>query len=142
MIVWCGLISAARSAYGRQPTKYARRELLSPDHIGDIWEQIRRSGITEHLTEIARSFRLDAGKLDDLGPLFGFVGDELFEVRRRAGEHRAAEISEPRLHPRIGEAGVDLLVELLDDLGRRVARGANAVDCARLVAGQSVAYSR
>ena len=42
------------------------------------------------------------------------------------GKHRAAEVGKPRLHLGIGEAGVDLLVELVDDLSRRVLGRAEA----------------
>src|SRR5262245_12570963 len=46
----------------------------------------------------ARLLRLDAGELDHLGPLFGFVGNELAEVRRRASEYHAADLCETRSH--------------------------------------------
>ena len=36
--------------------------------------------------------------------------------------HLAAEVGKPRLHLGVGDAGFDLLVELVDDLDRRVAR--------------------
>ena len=39
---------------------------------------------------ITGSFRLDAAELDHLGPLLGVVGDQFFELNRRAGEPRAA----------------------------------------------------
>ena len=45
-----------------------------------------------------------------------------------------AKVGDPRLDPRIGEARVDLPVELVDDLDRRVARRANALSPGRLVA--------
>ena len=47
-----------------------------------------------------------------------------------AGEpakHRAAQVGKPRLHLGIGEAGVDLLVELVDDFGGRVLGRADAI---------------
>jgi hypothetical protein len=52
---------------------------------------------------------------DDLAPLLGFVGDELAEIGRRARKHRAAPVSQPRFDLRISEAGIDLLVEFVDD---------------------------
>ena len=73
------------------------------------------------------SIRLDAGELDHLGPLFGFFRDELAEVGGRAGKRRAAQVGKPRLDLRIGEARVDLPVELVDDLGWRVPGRADAV---------------
>src|SRR5262245_26807049 len=66
-----------------------------------------------------RLFGLDVRELDHLGPLLGFCGDQPAKIRRRACERRAAQLGEPRLDLGIGEACVDLLVELLDDLGRR-----------------------
>jgi len=42
---------------------------------------------------------------------------------------------QPRLHLGIGEASVDLLVELVDDLRRRGLRCTDAEPTARLVAG-------
>jgi hypothetical protein len=65
------------------------------------------------------SLRLDVGRSDHLRPLFGVVCDELPEGGRRQRQRDAAEIEEPLLHLGIGEAGIDLLVELIDDLSRR-----------------------
>ena len=72
------------------------------------------------------SFRLDIEGPDDVAPLLRFVGDELAEVGGRTDERCATQIGEPRLHLGIGESGVDLVVELLDDLGRRGLRRADA----------------
>src|SRR5262249_25613052 len=66
------------------------------------------------------SLRLDVRELHHLAPLFGFLGDQLGEVSGRTRKHRAAEVSEPRLHRGIGESHIDLLVECVDDLGGRV----------------------
>jgi hypothetical protein len=68
------------------------------------------------------SFGLEVGGADDLGPLLGLGGDEIAEIRRRARQRRVAEVGELRLDPRIGERGVDLPVDPLDDLGWRAAR--------------------
>src|SRR5262249_35125668 len=65
------------------------------------------------------SLRLDARELHHLGPLLRFRGDEPAEVGGRAPNHRTAQVGEPCLEPGIGEGGVDLAVELVDDLGRR-----------------------
>ena len=45
---------------------------------------------------LAVSLRLDAGELDHLAPLLGFLGDQLAEVGGRARKHRAAKIGKPR----------------------------------------------
>src|SRR3984893_12503702 len=64
-------------------------------------------------------FRLRAGEFDDLGPFFCFFGHEPAEVSGRNGEHGRAKVGKPRPQLGIGEARVDLLVELVDDLGGR-----------------------
>jgi hypothetical protein len=77
---------------------------------------------------------LDIGGPDHLVPFLGFVGDEPAEVGGRAGERHAAEVGQPRLDLRIGERGVDLGVERLDDRGGRALRRADAPPVAPLVA--------
>src|SRR5215471_16102750 len=83
---------------------------------------------------LAVSLRLDAGELDHLAPLLGFVCDHLGELSRRSRQRHAAEVSETDLHLAVVESRVDLLVELVDDLGRRGLRCADAEPTARLVA--------
>src|SRR5215510_10553116 len=87
----------------------------------------------EYPSSEAASLRLYAAEFDHLGPLFGFVGDQLGEVSGRARKRRAAELSETGLHLGVVESRVDLLVELLDDLGRRGLRCADAEPTGRLV---------
>src|SRR5207244_7080188 len=77
------------------------------------------------------SLRLDAGRPDHLGPLLGFVRDELAEVGGGTGKNRTAQIAEPSLYLGVGEAGIGLLVELLDNLGGRVLGRAEATQEAR-----------
>src|SRR5262249_7435970 len=48
-----------------------------------------------------------------LPPLFGLVGDKLTEVGGRAWKHCATKVGKPRLDFGIGEACVDLRVELV-----------------------------
>src|ERR1700726_1950221 len=67
-----------------------------------------------------RSLRLDVRELDHLGPFLGFVGNELAEIGWRAGKCHGAEIGKPLLQRGIGKAGIDLLVEPVDDVGWRV----------------------
>src|SRR5215510_2111647 len=88
------------------------------------------------------SLRLDARELDDLGPLFGFVGDELAKIGGRTRKHRTSQIGEARLHGRIGESGIDLLVELVDDLCRRGLWYDDPIPASRLVARQIFAHDR
>src|SRR6516165_5384099 len=80
---------------------------------------IRRTAIMEY-PRFPASVRFDAGELDHLGPLLRIGGDERAEVGGRVCKHRVAEVSDTRFHPGIGEARIDLRVELADDLGGRI----------------------
>src|SRR6266436_863986 len=71
---------------------------------------IRATGFMEYPASEAASLRLDAGEFDHLGPLFGFVGDQLSELSRRSRQRHAAEVSETGLHLEISKAGVYCLV--------------------------------
>src|SRR5262249_8322047 len=91
---------------------------------------------------IRGSVRPDAGELDHLGPLFGFVGYELAEIGRRARKYRAAEVGQPRLNLGIGEGCIDPIVELVDDLVRRGLRCADAEPETPFVARHKLTDSR
>jgi hypothetical protein len=78
------------------------------------------------LETFASSLRLDVGCPDHFTPFLGLPDDEVSEVSGRTREYLTAEISQPRLHLRIGQSGVDLLIELVDDIGRRVLGCPNA----------------
>jgi hypothetical protein len=67
-----------------------------------------------------RSVRLDVREFDHLGPLLSLLGDQLIEIRRRARKRGRAQLCGAGLNLRIGEGGIDLAVELVDDLGRCV----------------------
>ena len=82
----------------------------------------------------AGSVRLDACELDHLGPLLDFVGDELFKVGGRTREHRGSQVGEAFLHVGIGKSGIDLLVELLNNLRRRGFGYDDPIPSSRLVA--------
>ena len=60
-----------------------------------------------------------------LPPFRGFVGDELAKLGGRHGHRNAANVGEPRPDLRIGETRIDLLVELVDHVGRRARRCAD-----------------
>src|SRR6478609_9632054 len=78
--------------------------------------------------------RLDIGGANYLGPLFGFVGDQTPEFGGRAANSNATYIGEPRHHLGIGEACVDLFVDLVDDLVWRCLWRGRAEPRAHLVA--------
>src|SRR5262245_26797124 len=94
----------------------------------------RGSFIAQPSQRMNGSLRLDVEGPDDVAPLLCLVGDKLAEVGGRPDERRATQIGEPRLDLMIGENGVDLLVELLDNLCRRGLRCTDAGPGARLVA--------
>src|SRR5229473_2093004 len=85
---------------------------------------------------------LDTGRADQPAPLVSFAGDELTEFGRRARKGRAAKIGQSCLQFGVGDGGVDLLVELVDDIRRRVVRRANALPAARLVPRHKFAQGR
>src|SRR3954469_7130336 len=64
-------------------------------------------------------FDARAGVLDHLLPLGGLRDDDLAEVCRCSAHRRTAEIGDLRLHLRIGQRRLDMLVEKGDDVRRR-----------------------
>src|SRR5262249_4776932 len=72
------------------------------------------------------SFRLDLSRPEHLAPFLSCIGYDVSKAGGRADKQCAPEVSQPGLDFGIGEARVDLLVELVDDLGRRVLRCAEA----------------
>src|SRR5262249_7455765 len=88
------------------------------------------------------SFRLDVGRADHFGPFLGFLSYELAEVRRRERQRDAAKVGKAGLDLMIGESGVDLLVEPLDDLGRRAVWCADAEPITGLVARHELSHGR
>src|SRR6187551_543783 len=68
-------------------------------------------------------------------PLLDFLRDECTEICRRTCEHYPAEAGESGLQCGIGEAGIDFLVQLFDDLSGRIFRRANALPAARFKTG-------
>src|SRR5262245_56221626 len=84
-------------------------------------------------------FCLDPCRPDDFCPLFSFFDDQPAEIGGRASEHRTSKIGKPGLDLGIGEGSVELLVELVDDLGRCVLRCADAIPCASFEAWHGIA---
>src|SRR5262245_33137762 len=88
------------------------------------------------------SFRLRAGELHHLCPLFGLFGDVLSERGGRTGNERGAHAIEPPLHRGVGEDRVDGRIDLADDLGGRVLRRTDAIPRTRLVARHEIGHGR
>src|SRR5262245_52416678 len=101
-----------------------------------------RNGGLWNIDRGSASVRLDVEGPDDLAPLFAVVSDELAEIGGRANERRAAELGEPRLDFWIGEAGVNGLIELVNNLRRRVLWRTYPKPLARLVARHEFAQCR
>src|SRR5215472_17136064 len=63
--------------------------------------------------------RLDVRCSDHLGRFLGFGRNMLSELGWRIGKHDGSQVGKLRLGFRVGERGIDLPVELVDDFGRR-----------------------
>ena len=90
----------------------------------------RVTPVNRHGRRLARRrsalLRLDIGARMTFPHFSRVVGDELAEVGGRSHQRRPALLGQARLHGGLGKAGVDLLVERVDDLGGRVLGGADA----------------
>src|SRR5262245_66191036 len=82
------------------------------------------------------SLHFDARGLDHLGPLFDLVGNEFSEFGGCQGHRLKAQANKARLHIGFGDDGIDLLVELFDNLRGCALRRTDAVPTAGLVARQ------
>jgi hypothetical protein len=69
--------------------------------------------------------------VNDLGPPLDLAGDKLCKVGGRPTDNQASQVGEALPGAGIGQAGIDLLVELVDDLARRIAEGKPQTDAAR-----------
>src|SRR5262245_62114506 len=88
------------------------------------------------------SLRLDVCPPDDLTPLLGFVGDELSEFGGRARKSNSAEFGKLCLDAGLGKACVDLFIDPLDHVNRRVPGRAQAGPPARLITRQEFGHAR
>src|SRR5215472_16948152 len=89
----------------------------------------QRLSSTGFMEYVAWSFRLDVGPPDHICPFCRVVRDEFLEVGGRAAKHRASLLDKPGLDNRIGNSGVDLPVELFNDLGGRAPSRLIQSDC-------------
>src|SRR5262249_61865197 len=83
-------------------------------------QRLSSTGVTEYWIGTAVSVRLDVGRPDHLGPLFGVICDELAEIGGRADKRRASKVGKPRLPLWIGAAAGGLLFLLFVGLRPRV----------------------
>src|SRR5262245_41137625 len=80
------------------------------------------------------SVGLDIGRPDYFSPSFREFSNELAKVGGRIDKRSAAQVGEPRLHLWIGKHGIDLLVELGDNLSRCVPGRADSLPAAGFIA--------
>src|SRR4029453_982496 len=83
---------------------------------------------------------LDVGRPDHVGPLLNLLGNELAEVGGRAWKHSATKLGKGGLDFGIGQAGVDLPIELVDDFSGCALGRTNTRPSAGFVPRQEVAY--
>src|SRR5947199_4311011 len=105
-------------------------------------QRLSSTDVTEHWIGLPHQSALMLEGPDHLAPLFGFLGDEPAKVCGRDDKRLASKVGKPCLHLGIGEARVDLLVELLDDARRRVLGYADAIPVARLIARHELTHGR
>src|SRR5262249_14397201 len=147
-----GSWTCRRGPCGPAPTKFSPHRAVER---AAPWRRVEKALFADDVN-VSNSFRerclwnIDSGSasvhLDvegayHLAPFLGFVSDELCEVGGRARQ-RLAEVSQTDLHLGVGEGRVDLLVELVDDFGRRGLRCAEAKPEARLIARHELAHGR
>src|SRR5262249_34065706 len=84
---------------------------------------------------VPRLLRLETRQLDHLGPLRKVGCDQRPELARRQDDRRGAELGELRLDARVCQPGIDLAVELLDDVGWRAAGNTDAGPRPHLISG-------
>src|SRR6516165_8204366 len=103
----------------------AARETFSSDEFRPVTTVLASTSVTEYWAAAGGSLRLDVCRPDHLAPKLGFRGDELSELDRAHRHRHMPYLSHPRLDLGFDEAGVDLTIERLDDLGRRTTRRDN-----------------
>src|SRR5262249_50307684 len=123
-------------------TSHAGPAVVPPEptrcHCG-IGVDFAERNVMEYWPSSLGSLCLDIGSPDHLAPLLGVVGDQLTELGRRARKHRAAEVDKACFQPGIGEARIDLDVELVNETGWRVFRRMHADPLAPLEARHEIA---
>src|SRR5262245_8924782 len=94
------------------------------------------------LRNIRRSLRLDIGCSDHLAPLVGRVGDEVCEFSGCQLHRLKAQAHKARFNIGFDDDGVDILVELFDNLGGSALGRTNAPPSAGLVARHKLIHGR
>src|SRR5262245_61962940 len=99
----------------------------------------KRYGKSSRSSAETSSLRLDVGGPDHLAPFFSFLLKPPPVIRGRAASDGTAQVGKPHLQFGVRQRGVNLLVEFVDDLGRRVFGCADTYPCSRIVARHKLA---
>ena len=106
-------LTATKSVSGQLGDVRLRQQ--GADHICiAIWPLSGRCGHPPVL------FSLDSRSADDLRPFFGVIRDEFAEFRGRAWKHFRAQILKLGFELGIGKPRIDLAIELVDNVCRRI----------------------
>ena len=98
---------------------------------GTEFRSVRLVAFTECL---CRSFHLDTGSLDHLGPLLGRFSNKRGELGPGADEWNVTQLNRPRAELRISNASVNFAMQSFYDFNRGASRSANASPCDSLIA--------
>src|SRR5436305_14500599 len=80
----------------------------------------------KNVAAVCQLVRPDACKPDHLGPLFGFIRNQLAEIGRRPCKCRTAQLCKPNSHAWVNKCEIDFLIKAVDNLTGGVPRRANA----------------
>ena len=72
---------------------------------------------------VPASLWLDVGRPDHLAPLLSIFDNELAKLHNCHRLWNAPHLGESRYHLGVAEASINVFVELVDDISRRVLRG-------------------
>ena len=106
-----GAVGWPLAARAQQP---AAMPVIGPDPL-QTWGDGNYGNIVRRL--LPGLIHRRAREFHRLAPLFGFGRDMRHHLSRRGDERSGAKLGEPRFDFGIGQGGVDLEVELLDDCG-------------------------
>src|SRR5215831_13181286 len=144
-----GLVDLLRPSVQRPCVLTAsRRTVIMPADLPTLQrspmprQRLSSTALMEHWAGIARSLCPDARELDHAAPLLNLGCHMVAELRGSEDFWRSGDLRQPRLDGRVHQAGIDLAVEALDDLGWRTPWHADPSPYARLVAWHGVADGR
>src|SRR5713101_963979 len=126
------LLSTSRGSAIRRTGRALHRHAACLDRLARLRRDLRSDGSMLDPFGLAGSVRPCTCQFDHLAPFLGLVDAKLGVISRRTWQRRCPQIGKACLQLGIGKAGVDLPVELLDNLSRRVPGRSEANPYARL----------